>query len=722
MLSAQAQGAATNTVRTFSFGGSDTVASVIITGRAFKGQATGTFQSELRFRLTPPGGSPIDVGPFAGTVASSAWTFYDLAALTIPVAGGPLSSGTWTLESYESFDDATTSVDAYWSNVCIAYSAASNPTMTCAVAPTSVTATGSNTVLVTAVVNPGIPSSPIVSVGADMTAVDASLGTVTMFDDGAHGDGGVGDGTWGTGNVTIPATSNLGARTIALTATDALSRSATCNTTLTVTAPPPVNDECAGAIDVSGMSTYAWNNSNATTSTPAWTCAAGGKDVWVKWTATSGGTLSLDMCGSGSGDDTAMAAYRGSCASLSLIQCNDDSSSQAPTCTSSSLHSRLAPFAVCVGETIYIRLGAYAAGNITAGNLNIGFVSSGAGNPPTVTNLAASPACTDGDAGGPVTITARATPNLCSGSPIASVTVDGSPVGAGTVSMLDDGNPPDAAIDGVYTGVVNVAAGTAASVYNLTVTATDAASQSANGTVGVNVATATAQPDLRDSAFVTDANVVMYPGTNILSATLAASRAGLFKIHICDPSAFSATTVGQAGTLGDTQLFLFDSEGYGVSFNDDSTGLRSTITNANVISRTTCPTGVFYLAVSGFDRDPTGAPPSACSAGSEIWLDTPYGVERAPDGPGAASPLGGWTGSSSAGTINVLVDGTCGVTCYLDFDLNGVNDQDDVAYIVNAIASATNPTCFELDLNLDGNVDQDDVAYAVDKIASGVCP
>ncbi len=101
-------------------------------------------------------------------------------------------------------------------------------------------------------------------------------------------------------------------------------------------------------------------------------------------------------------------------------------------------------------------------------------------------------------------------------------------------------------------------------------------------------------------------------------------------IHIFDVGAFSATTVG--GTTQDTQIWLFRPDGMGVSFNDDSTGLQSTVTGAFVPGP-----GLYILAVSPYDAD------ALDGAGAALWLDTPFGTERAPDGPGAGGPVMAWS-------------------------------------------------------------------------------
>jgi hypothetical protein len=113
----------------------------------------------------------------------------------------------------------------------------------------------------------------------------------------------------------------------------------------------------------------------------------------------------------------------------------------------------------------------------------------------------------------------------------------------------------------------------------------------------------------------------------------------MYCITITDEEHFSATTVG--GADFDTQLFLFDANGMGVAFDDDDPGggsLQSRLSSAFVTSN-----GTYYLAISNYDHDAT-------SAGGEIWADSPFGVERAPDGPGAGSPISGWGGSGGSGS------------------------------------------------------------------------
>lgn len=125
---------------------------------------------------------------------------------------------------------------------------------------------------------------------------------------------------------------------------------------------------------------------------------------------------------------------------------------------------------------------------------------------------------------------------------------------------------------------------------------------------------------------------------SISGATSAGDYVDMFRIYISDPGSFSATTVG--GASWDTQLFLFDPDGRGVAHNDDSPsgGLQSRLTSALVTVA-----GEYWLAVSGYNRDPS-------SAMGLIWANTPFNVERAPDGPGAPSALLSWSGGSGDAT------------------------------------------------------------------------
>ncbi|MCS7189995.1 MAG: DVUA0089 family protein, partial [Fimbriimonadales bacterium] len=117
----------------------------------------------------------------------------------------------------------------------------------------------------------------------------------------------------------------------------------------------------------------------------------------------------------------------------------------------------------------------------------------------------------------------------------------------------------------------------------------------------------------------------------------------MYAIYIPDPANFSASTVG--GATWDTQLWLFDSEGKGVVFNDDAVG--TTVFQSRIDNSTGCltgrPAGVYYLAISRYNRDAVG-----CGEGT-IWADSPFRAVRCPDGTEPTSRVAGWTGATTGG-------------------------------------------------------------------------
>lgn len=140
------------------------------------------------------------------------------------------------------------------------------------------------------------------------------------------------------------------------------------------------------------------------------------------------------------------------------------------------------------------------------------------------------------------------------------------------------------------------------------------------------------------TANITDGVGALTGITGVLN-TNAEDLVDIYCIRIPDPSIFGATTVG--GASFDTQLFLFDVNGRGVTFNDDAPAggtLQSTISGQFVPAP-----GIYFLAISRYDRDPVDSNEAA------IWNDTPFAAERAPDGPGAANPLAEWSGGGGSG-------------------------------------------------------------------------
>jgi Ca2+-binding RTX toxin-like protein len=110
----------------------------------------------------------------------------------------------------------------------------------------------------------------------------------------------------------------------------------------------------------------------------------------------------------------------------------------------------------------------------------------------------------------------------------------------------------------------------------------------------------------------------------------------LYKICVDSNAAFSATTVGTAGTLGDTQLWLFNANGQGVEMDDNVVGEETDRSTLPLGGNPGPTTGVYYLGISAFDTDALTAP---SPEGFLIFPDVLVGVQ------GSISnerTLGGW--------------------------------------------------------------------------------
>ncbi len=97
----------------FNYAGSPfQVGNILFTGTATSG-GVGSFRSELRYRVTAPGGNFFNSGQL---ISGTSWVG-DAAANSTQAANaiGMGNPGNWTFEFWESFDDA--GIDAIWTNV-----------------------------------------------------------------------------------------------------------------------------------------------------------------------------------------------------------------------------------------------------------------------------------------------------------------------------------------------------------------------------------------------------------------------------------------------------------------------------------------------------------------------------------------------------------------------------------------------------------------------------
>lgn len=130
---------------------------------------------------------------------------------------------------------------------------------------------------------------------------------------------------------------------------------------VTYTIPGPANDNCSGAIPLTINTTCSYisgTNAGATASggVPAPGCASySGGDVWYSFVVPAGGQVTVDLI-DGVVTDSGMAWYTGTCGSLTLLQCDDDSSTNGAM--SSITRTGLTP-----GSTIYVRIWEYSNDN-----------------------------------------------------------------------------------------------------------------------------------------------------------------------------------------------------------------------------------------------------------------------------------------------------------------------------------------------------------------------
>jgi hypothetical protein len=135
--------------------------------------------------------------------------------------------------------------------------------------------------------------------------------------------------------------------------------------------------------------------------------------------------------------------------------------------------------------------------------------------------------------------------------------------------------------------------------------------------------------------------------TQINGSFTDAMDADVYRICLTDGVSFSASSVG-ANTPSslDTQMFIFDSQGYGVYANDDWNGARGSMLPAQHRFSPRAG-GEYFLGISSYNRDPQ-------SSQGEIFQDNfsrwafPDGVIYA-NGFGASETLSGWNGRAPGG-------------------------------------------------------------------------
>lgn len=124
------------------------------------------------------------------------------------------------------------------------------------------------------------------------------------------------------------------------------------------------SDSCGSPTVISGLGTFPYSSTTATTGTEGQPgCGGGGmfRDVWFTWTAPATDQFTLDNCGSASWD-TSFAVYAGAgCPTGAFLSCNDDSCN---------LQSRVV-FSAVSGNSYTFQLASYSSGSAGSGSFHI---------------------------------------------------------------------------------------------------------------------------------------------------------------------------------------------------------------------------------------------------------------------------------------------------------------------------------------------------------------
>lgn len=183
--------------------------------------------------------------------------------------------------------------------------------------------------------------------------------------------------------------------------------------------------------------------------------------------------------------------------------------------------------------------------------------------------------------------------------------------------------------------------------------------------------------------------------TTILGGFSAQNR-DMFKIQLCDPSAFQiiGSMTDDVGVTRTPRLFLFDSNGHGVLAVSGPGG------GGVVLSSSTLAIGDYFIAVSNLcPGEIVGVEPFPYDATDQLlWNSLPgNGVPVAPNGPGAGNSIAYWGPRQSCHNVDsydfkLTLTGACYLgssptNCPADLDHDGVVGIQDLAAILSAFGT-----------------------------------
>jgi len=526
----------------------------------------------------------------------------------------------------------------------VANTVPTNPVGTLATNPSPVPSGTNFTAALT--VAPGTnPASTVIVVNLDASSVGA--GTVALLDNGVAPDAILGDNIF-SASIAVPLLQPSGPAALPFTVADAQARNSTGTGSITVVGLPPACPTGSEPQSFSGLISTgpvgdAGNGIASLTTTGLYNKATVSGRMRILTTSTVLTEARFRLTGPGGTIVLAQPFATGGVQALNSIW--DVASFDI-----------VLPVLQAPGAwTLETYESFNDAGNDASwDNLCVAFSTS----PTSPSATSAASGCVRTDIGGTATVTVTVSPGLFPTSTGLGVSLNATALGLGTVAMLDDGNPPDAAIDNIFTAALVVAPGVTVGTKSLAYTISDAELRSGGGNASVVVVAAVTTP-----TGVTPATAAIpagSPGAPLasLSGSMVANTPQMWKVKICDPATFSASTVSAANTL-DTVLSLFKADGTGIVYNDDTAVAQSTIDSTLVAA---LPAGDYYLALSVFSNGAISLTDTCVNSpdGGRIWTTSPFTGQRAPNGTGAALPILGWGGSSTGiGSFNIALTGAC---------------------------------------------------------------
>ena len=226
----------------------------------------------------------------------------------------------------------------------------------CVASPATVPFGSGSSVTLSTTVTPGTGSSTISSVTADLSAF--GLSAVTALSNG-------GSGQDYSATFTVPSGQAPATYPIVITATDGVAATGLCNAALTITPPPPSNDDCASALNITSLpytsptTNLFQANDDVDVTCNATAAFATQKGVWFTYTPAANSNLALNNT---TGPDTVTAIFTGDCNALTQVACSDPSSFTFPNAVG--------------GTTYYILVGLWSGTTSTTNPNNLVFTLS----------------------------------------------------------------------------------------------------------------------------------------------------------------------------------------------------------------------------------------------------------------------------------------------------------------------------------------------------------